>query len=171
MIRRLKTLATLLVMGSATPGFAQTDTAAMAHTASANQLGILEYCQSQGDVGPDAVSAEKNVISHLPASSAPTSAAESLGKQGTLAAPNGTSMTLASMASAHNTTVSALCKQMGSSTTQAAAAYQQNGAAAGGMPSMPSMPSMSNMPKMPSYPGGMPSMGSVPSASGAAPPK
>jgi hypothetical protein len=172
MLRRSASCAVLLVMAAA-PALAQGDPAAIGHMAAANQLGILEYCLSEGNVGADTVSAEKDVISRMPVSSVSTSSAEALGKQGTFAAPNGQQMTLASMASKQNTTVAALCKQIGSSTTQADAAYKQNGMTAGGMPSMPHMPAMPSMPSMPggmpSMPGGMPSMGNMPGASGTVP--
>ncbi len=99
-------------------------------------------------------------MARLPAAqgAAPTDDAESLGKQGTISI-NGSTMTLAGMASSHNTTVSAICKQMGSSAVQAAAAFAQQGS----MPTMPSMPG--GMPKMPNMPS-MGSMGSMPSMPG-----
>lgn len=164
-------LALTLAMCSALPALAQTDQIAMAHTMAANQLGLLQYCQGQGDVDASAVEAERSMIGRMPPSAAPTDAAEALGRKGTLSA-NGTTMTLASMASSHNTTVSALCKQMGSSAVQASSAYQQNGAAKNGMPSLPGGMTMPQMPGgMPSMPSGMPSMGSLPGMPGAPPAK
>ena len=155
-------LALTLAMCSVLPALAQTDQIAMAHTVAANQLGLLQYCQGQGDVDASAVEAERSMIGRMPPSAAPTDAAEALGRKGTLSA-NGTTMTLASMAGSHNTTVSALCKQMGSSAVQASSAYQQNGAAMNGMPSLPGGMTM------PQMPGGMPSLGSLPGIPGAPP--
>ncbi len=146
------------------PAFAQTDLMAMARVAAANQLGVLEYCQGRGDVGADAVSVQRDAIARLPASSVPTDAAEALGREGTLSAPNGTHITLADMASTHNTTITALCKQMGSSAQQAGA-YPQGATTPGTMPAMPQMPQMMGMPAMP----GMPSMQGMPSVPGTAP--
>ena len=156
---------------SAFPALAQTDQIAMARNVAANQLGLLQYCQGQGDVDANAVEAERSVIGHMPSSRAPTDAAEALGRKGTLSA-NGTTMTLASMAGSRNTTVSALCKQMGSSAVQTASAYQQNSAAMGGMPPLPNGMAMPQMPGgMPAMPGGMPSMGSIPGMPGTPPTK
>ena len=123
----------------------------MARHVAANQLGVLEYCQGRGDVGADAVSAERAAMDRLPATSAPTAADESLGRSGSLSLPNGQTMTLAALAAQHGTTVSAFCKQMGQSAAQSAAA-----STGGGMPSMPggiqvpTMPSGMTMPSMPS---------------------
>ena len=138
---------------------AQTDQMAMAHQAAANQLGVLEYCQKQGYTDAAAIDAQRTVIARLPASpGVSTDAAEASGREGTLVA-NGNNYTLASMASTHNTTESALCKQMAGNVTQMAA-MQQSGMGMhmptmpGGMPQMPS--------GMPAVPGGMPTMPSIP---------
>ena len=160
MIRRSGILALAITACGMAPALAQVDPAATAHAAAANQLGILEYCQGRGDVDADAVIGERGVITRLPASSAPTDAAEALGRQGILSAPNGTTVTLASMAGTHTTTVSARCRQMGSSTRQAAASFGQAGAMPlGGMPQMPAMPGVPGMPGV----GGMPQMPGAPS--------
>ena len=129
----------------------------MVRAAAANQVGVMEYCQGRGDVGADAVEAQRAAFAHIPAGTAPSAEAEALGKQGTLASPNGTNMTLDSVASGHGTTVSALCKQMGSAAVQSAAAMKQNGMAGGamGMPAMPNgmaMPAMPNGMAMPTMP-------------------
>lgn len=134
---------------------------AMARVAAANQLGVLEYCQSKGSVGADAVAAQKDVMIRMPAASADTTTAEGQGKNGTLASPNGQTMTLDSVASAQHTTVPALCKQLGASAIQASMSFKQSGstmpgsgmkmpAMPGGMPAMPGgmqMPAMPSMPK------------------------
>ena len=136
------------------PALAQTDPTAMGHAMSANQLGVMEYCQGRGDVGADAVAAQRSALTRLPPSTANNDADEALGKQGTLLVPNGTNMTLDSIASAHGTTVSAMCKQMGSSALQTANAFKQNGMTPGamGMPKMPAMPNGMTMPTMPATP-------------------
>ncbi len=139
--------ATFLVAGSA---LTQADAYAIAHAAAANQLGVLEYCQGRGDVGPDAVAAQRSAMARLPASTMSNDADEALGKQGMLEAPNGAKMTLDSVTSAHGSTVSALCKQMGSSAVQSAAA-RQTGMLPGGM-AMPAMPNGMVMPAMPGAP-------------------
>ena len=162
MIGRSGVLAVALAACCAAPASAQTDPTAMAHAAAANQLGILEYCKGRGDVGADTVTAERGTIARLPASSASTDAAEALGRQGTLSMPNGTTATLASLAGTRSTTVSALCRQMGSATQQAAASYGQAGLMPGGMAQMPAMPRMPAMPTMPSM-GGLPPMPGTPS--------
>ncbi len=141
---------------------AQTDQMASAHQAAANQLGILEYCHKQGYTDEGGVAAQKTVMSRLPASGpgVSTEAAEASGRQGTLVA-NGNSYTMASMASAHNTTEAALCKQMAANVVQVASMQQGSmgttmhmPAMSGGMPQMPS--------GMPAVPGGMPAMPTVP---------
>jgi hypothetical protein len=154
MSTRLNLLTVVASLAAIGPALAQSDQFAMAHAAAANQLGVLEYCQTRGDVGADAVAAQRASIAHLPPSTTPTDAAEALGKQGTLAAPNGAQTPLESVANAHGTTVSSLCKQMGSATLQSAAAMQQNGMSFGGtaMPKMPAMPSGMALPKMPGMP-------------------
>ena len=136
------------------PALAQTESVAMAHTVAANQLGVMEYCQGRGDVGQDAVAAQRSAIGRLPASAASNDADEALGKQGTLIVPNGTNMTLDSIAGAHGTTVSAMCKQMGSGALQSANAFRQNPMPPAGMtmPKMPAMPNGMSMPAMPGTP-------------------
>ncbi len=181
MLGRSGLLGALLAAAVASTALAQTDPYAMAHRSAANQLGMLEYCQAQGFVGADAIGAEHDAIALLPASPVRTEDAEALGRQGSLAAPNGTTMSIASMAGAQNTTVAAICRQMGSATVQMAAALKQGGTA-GAMPGMPpGMPAMptgmpsgmpagmpSGMPAgMPGFPAGMPTLGSMPSVPGA----
>jgi hypothetical protein len=126
----------------------------MARSASANQLGILEYCQSQGDVGGDAIDAQHTVMSRLPAGPAGSmDAPEALGKQGTFSF-NGTNTPMDSLAASHNTTVAALCKQMGDGIIQAVKSMPAAGAPSmsPAMPAMPAMPSMPAMPAMPTAP-------------------
>ena len=145
-----------LIFGAVTVrvALAQADMTAMARNSAANELGILEYCQSNGQIDGTAVVAQKTVIARLPAGG-PTDAAESLGKEGTILGANGNNVALASMASKGNTTEKALCAQMASSVKQAVASNP-----AMSMPAMPGgMPSMPN--GMPAVPGGMPTMPST----------
>ena len=152
-------LATVAVaVGLATvAAHAQTDPMAMARRSAANQLGVLEYCQDQGDVGPNAVAAQKEAINHLPASSAAADDAESTGKGGSLTLPDGSTRSLSSMASQTNVTVAALCSKLGNSAVSSAAMYKNNGMPGGTqMPAMPGgmqMPAMPNGMQMPSAPG------------------
>ncbi len=162
MTHRLATAAAVLALCCAAPALAQTDAVGMAHVAAANQLGVLEYCQGRGDVGADAVAAERGVIAHLPASATSTDAAEALGRQGTLAAPNGAHMALSDMANQRGSSITAMCRQMGDATRQAAAVYS-NGGPAGAMPQMPTVPGMPPMPAMPTMPAGMPPVPGMPS--------
>ena len=70
-------------------------------------------------------------------------------------------MTLAGIATSRNTTVAAVCKQLGDSAIQTAAAFAGNG----GMPPMPGMPpgmAMGAMPGMPALPPGLSTMPSMP---------
>ena len=82
-----------------------------------------------------------------------TLASENSGKQGTINA-NGTSVTLASMAKTHKTTVAALCGQLAQSTSQTAEMRQKMG----NMPMGPgNMPAVEGMPTTPggTTPGGI----------------
>ena len=155
--------AAAMALGIAAAGAAsaQTDAGAMAQRSAANQLGVLEYCHGRGDVGPDAIDAEKSVIGHLPTSTAATSDAESVGKGGSLVLPDGSSQSLSSMASRTNVSVSALCGKLGESAVRSAAIYKN-----GGMPGVPGgmqMPAMPNGGQMPAMPNGM-AMPSMPGA-------
>jgi hypothetical protein len=140
---------------------AQGDMMAMARSAAANQLGVMEYCQKQGFADDAAVAAQRSSISRLPAGPAGESndAAEALGRTGTVASGS-TKVTLADMAGKNNTTVGALCTQMASSAMRGAAAQSS-----GTMPGMPSFPGgMPKIPAMPNMPTNMPSMPTMPGA-------
>ncbi len=143
------------------PALAQGDPMVMARAASANQLGVLEYCQAQGHTDAAAVAAMRSTAARLPPapSTAATDAAEAAGRQGSIVA-NGTTTTLAGFADTTHTTVPALCKQLADGAVRSAAA-QASGVGAmpampGGMPTMPggmpAMPSMNGMPAMPGMP-------------------
>ncbi len=131
-------IAILSLSFCATLASAQNDPMAMMKQAAANQLGLLEYCQAQGAVDDKPVATQREIMAQLPASTAPTDAAEALGKQGSLSV-NGQTITLTSAATAHNTTVDAMCKQIGGAVVQAAAMMKQQ-QAGGGMPAMPGTP-------------------------------
>ncbi len=142
---------------------AQNDPAQMAHMQASNELGVLEYCQSNGWTDQAAVDAQKKAISVLPASSNTSGLAdaEATGKQGTFVM-NGNQTTLAQMASTKNTSKQAICGQLGTSVKSAAASMSSM---PNGMPSMPGgMPAMPN--GMPSMPNGMPSMPAAPGGTG-----
>ena len=168
MVRAFASLAVVVSLGTSVSAWAQTDPMAMGRMAAANQLGVLQYCQSQGAVGPDAVSAEREVMARMPASNVSTDSAEAQGKQGTLVGPSGQQITLASLASTHNTTISSLCQQMGSSTLQAASMYRQGSGGMGAIPGMPSSPNgLTGVPGLPSMGAGMTGIPGLP----APPPK
>ncbi len=143
---------------------AQTDVMQMARLAGANQIGIMEYCQSNGWADQAAVDAQKASLASLPPATGTntTAAAEASGLAGNLL-NNGTAMPLSSMASQTHTTVKSICGQLATSAKMALA--QRNA-----MPQMPSgMPAMPNgmtMPAMPAMPNGMtmPAMPSMPKA-------
>ena len=134
----------------ALPCLAQTDMTAMARNSAANELGVLEYCQAHGHADNSAVTAQKTVISRLPAASGSTDSAEALGRQGVLMGAGGSNVPLSEMASRGNTTEADLCTRMAGSVKQAVASNP-----AMSMPQMPGgMPQMQG--GMPAMPGGMP---------------
>ena len=140
----------------ALPCFAQTDMASMARTSAANELGVLEYCQAHGHADDGALTAQKTVISRLPAGGGSTDTAEALGKQGVLMGAGGSNVPLSEMASRGNTTEADLCTRMAGSLKQAATSNPAMSMPQmpGGMPAMPTgMPTMpSGMPAMPGDP-------------------
>ena len=126
-----------------------------------NAVGVMEYCQSRGYADDAAVTAQRTMLTRLPAAplTADMTTAEDAGKSGKIASPNGTTTTLAEMAGKTNTTEAALCGRMVDSAKQMSAMAMPNGMAAmpGGMPAMPGgMPAMPG--GMPAMPGGMPAM-------------
>ena len=160
MTRQISTWAALAAAFLAGPAVAQGDPMAMARAASANQLGVLEYCRDQGHTDAAAVAAMRSTAARLPPapSTAATDAAEATGRQGSIVA-NGTTTTLASFADTTHTTVPALCKQLADGAMRSATA-QAGGMGIGGMPAMPGgMPTMPG--GMPAVPGGMPAMPSL----------
>ena len=144
---RLLTFACVVSPGVA---LAQSDPMQMARLASANQVGIAEYCQGKGWADQAAVDAEKASAASLPpaADTSGAAAAEATGKSGSLL-NNGAAMPLSSMARQANTSEQALCGKMAESAKMAAAQRRS-------MPSMSSMPAMGN--GGPVMPGGMPAL-------------
>jgi hypothetical protein len=128
-----------------TPGLAaaQGDPMQMAHLMNANQLGLLEYCQTKGWADEAAVEAQKSAGSSLPAAAGTSGLAdaEATGRKGNLL-NNGNSVPLASMAAQSNTTEQALCAKFVDSAKMAEAQRRS-------MPAMPTMPGGMAMPAMP----------------------
>ena len=142
---------------------AQSDPMQMAQLASANQTGVMEYCQGRGWADQAAVDAQKASTSSLPPATDTTgiSAAEATGKAGSLL-NNGTAMPLASMAAQTHTTVEMLCGKLAESAKMAAAQRSSMPQMPVGMPGMPSgMPALPNGMTMPTMPG-MPGMPKAP---------
>jgi hypothetical protein len=102
----------------------------MLYQAEANQLGVVEYCQSHGWVDGATIDAQKKIASILPASSDSSGLndAENDGKQGTLVV-NGNKVVLADTMSGKGETAQAICTQLGR-TVKAVAAN---------LPNMPTM--------------------------------
>ncbi len=157
---RIFLMAALALPLGAVAAAAQSDPTQMAHMSASNELGVLEYCQSNGWTDQAAVDAQKKSIAALPASTNTSglAGAEATGKQGTFDI-NGNQTTLAQMANTKNTSQKAICGQLGTSVKNAAASMSSMPnmpAMPGGMPAMPNgMPSMpNNMPSMPAAPGG-----------------
>ena len=143
-----------LVLGACIDGgqaVAQTDMVAMAHNMSANELGILEYCHTEGYIDGTGAAAQTEVMARMPAYAGSTAAAEATGKSGMFTSPSGT-VSLADIAAKGNSTQAALCQQMAENVKKVAAS-QQSSFGAGGMPAVPG-----GMPQMPAMPGGMPQM-------------
>ena len=135
---------------------AQADPMHMAYVASANQIGIMEYCQSKGWADQQAVDAQKASAAGLPpaADKAGLAQAEATGKAGSLL-NNGVATPLSSMAAQTHTTEQALCGQLANSAKMAASqrnSMPQMPTMPGGMPALPNgmtMPAMPGMPKAP----------------------
>ena len=146
----------LVLAGMALPvaAFAQSDPMQMARVAGANQVGVMEYCQSKGWADQAAVDAQKSALSSLPpGADSSSAAAEATGKSGSLL-NKGNAMPLSSMANQTHTTVEALCGKLADSAKMAAAQRSSMPQMPAGMPSMPSgMPALPNGMTMPAMPG------------------
>ena len=91
----------------------QQDMVKMLHLAAHNQLGVLEYCQAQGSIGPDVVALQKRMLTMLPPAQVDgLDAAEATGKRGVVQF-GGSEVAIADAAKARSTTADAMCKQMG----------------------------------------------------------
>jgi len=150
---RLFALVAIALPGSV--ALAQSDPMQMARVTTANQIGVMEYCQSKGWVDQAAVDAQKSGASSLPPTTdaSGVASAEAIGKKGTLL-NNGTPTPLSSMASQTNTSEQALCGKLADSAKMVAAQRRSmpsmpNGMLGmpGGMPALPSGMSMPGMPK------------------------
>ncbi len=165
-------IAAATLAAAASPALAQIDPMAMARTASANQLGVMEYCQSHGWTDQAAVEAQRKSSASLPPASTGTdalAAAEATGKQGFFL-NNGTQMSLAQMSSGRGTNEQGLCTQLGEAIKSVAARLTATpGIPAAGMPSagnltsIPGLPpgmtnGTGNMTGVPGLPAGMPAM-------------
>ena len=161
-------IAAAFLLGGASAALAQTDPMLQARMAAYNAVGVMEYCQSRGYADDAAVTAQRTMLTRLPAAplTADMTTAEDAGKSGKIASPNGTTTTLAEMAGKTNMTEAALCGRMVDSAKQMSAMAMPNGMAAmpGGMPAMPGgMPAMpGGMPGMPMNPGGLTAIPGLP---------
>ncbi|APH58120.1 Hypothetical protein GbCGDNIH6_2282 [Granulibacter bethesdensis] len=80
--------------------------------AAANQLGVLEYCQSRGDISAETLDIQRKIIAMLPPpADAGEAAAEQTGKGGTVSM-GGQTISIEDAAKRQQTTPTALCKQM-----------------------------------------------------------
>ena len=95
----------------------------VAYQAGRNQLGVVEYCQGKGYVGPEAIDTQRKLLGMIPAPAdiSGGDAAEAKGKQGIVSAM-GIEQDLDSAAKKQSTTSADLCKKMGDALKQAAAA-------------------------------------------------
>jgi hypothetical protein len=125
--------AAILPLGSVA-ALAQADQMHMLHLAVANQLGIVEFCQSHGWADDATIDAQKKIAATLPPSSDSSGLgdAENEGKQGMISA-NGNKISLADAASKKGTTVQAVCTQL-SGTVKTAWNNLQNAPKAPGVP-------------------------------------
>lgn len=160
MVRQGYLIAALLALPGA--AMAQGDIMAQARAQSANQLGVLEYCQSKGFAGTEAIDAQRQSMAQIPGSGS-TGDAEELGKAGTMLSGS-TRLSLQELAVSHHIEVSAMCRQMADSAIQISNALKQNGNSAGGIPGLPAMSGMPTVPGMPAMPSmsGMPTMPTMP---------
>ncbi|PZO67157.1 MAG: hypothetical protein DI498_04715 [Paracoccus denitrificans] len=89
--------------------------------AARNQLGVLEYCQTEGHIDAKAIDAQTKMLGMLPAAgdAAKVEAAYEKGKTGVVSVM-GIEKSLPDAAKEQGTDVEALCKQMGQMIEQAA---------------------------------------------------
>ena len=90
-----------------------------------NQLGVVEFCQANGNLGADTVALQQKMIGMLPPSSTDgLDAAEATGKTGVISF-GGTQTSLPEAAKAQGTTVAVLCGKIGYALAQAAKSLPQ----------------------------------------------
>ena len=122
-VTRVATLCAAILMPAAalaqtpqvptTPGGQQEIMKTM-HLAAHNQLGLIEFCQAQGSVGPDVVALQKRMLTMLPPAQVDgLDDAEAAGKKGVVQFA-GNTVDIRDAAKAQNTTPDAMCKQIGS---------------------------------------------------------
>lgn len=93
----------------------------MAYESARNQLGVLEFCQTEGHIDGKAVEIQTKLLTLLPeGDKAKGDAAQEKGKTGTVSSM-GMEQTLEAAATAQNSSVEALCKQMDTMIQQLAA--------------------------------------------------
>jgi hypothetical protein len=155
LFRYLPVAFAVLLVGTDT-AIAQSDPMGQARLAAYNQVGVMEYCQSHGYADAASVTAQRASLARLPAApvTPEMTAAETMGRNGTIASPNGTATTLAEMAGKTNTSEASLCGRMVESVKQTSAMTTNGMSAPGAMPAMPG--------GMPATPSGMPAMPSAP---------
>lgn len=113
---------TVIALGLALTGsaaIAQADPDA-AVSAARNQLGVLEYCQTEGHIDGAAIEIQTTMIGMLPAATdeAVAEAAYEKGKEGTVSAM-GVEQTLADAATAQGSDEAGLCTQLAALVVQA----------------------------------------------------
>ena len=98
----------------------------MAISAAKNQLGILEYCQTEGHIDGKAVEIQAKMLEMVPAAQnqETVDAAYAKGKEGTVSAM-GVEQTLAEAATAQGVEEAALCAQLAQLVEQAGAQLPQ----------------------------------------------
>lgn len=100
--------------------------------AARNQLGVVEYCQTHGHIGPEAASSQTRMISMLPApgDAAAADAAYDKGREGVVSAL-GVEQSLVEAAQLQNTDVANLCQQLEAMVIEAASALPKDTSAEG----------------------------------------
>jgi len=116
-------IAGLMLTSATLPAFAQGEiTPDVAIAAARNQLGILEYCQTNGHIDDAAIATQTRILEMMPpvTDEAMVEAAYEKGTAGTVSAM-GMEQTLAAAATAQNSDEATLCMQMATMLEQAAA--------------------------------------------------
>lgn len=107
------------------PAAGEPDMMHMMTLAAYNQLGVLQFCQGKGFIGPETIALQQKMIGMLPSSSSDgVAAAEATGKTGVVSF-GGTQTSLEDAAKSQNSTVAALCGTMATSLAEAAKSIPQ----------------------------------------------